>query len=79
MSLQKYLKVDPVFSSQIHSPGWGDKVDSGMGLPYRPARLHRLAFRYDNPMPESTLSHVAWQAGTTTRCRSQLYPDSQGL
>ncbi len=32
----------------------GDKVDSGIGL-YRPPRLHRLAGRYDNPMPESTL------------------------
>ncbi len=38
-------------------PDWGDKVDSGIGLSYRPARrLHRLAGRYDHPMPESTLS-----------------------
>ncbi len=29
-------------------PDWGDKVDSGMG----PARLHMLAGRYDNPMPD---------------------------
>jgi hypothetical protein len=29
----------------------GNKVDSGIGLSYRPARLHRLAGRYDNPMP----------------------------
>ncbi len=35
-------------------PDWGDKVNSG--LSYRPARLHELAGRYDNPMPESTLS-----------------------
>ncbi len=35
---------------------WGDKVDSGIGLSYRPAGLHRLADRYDNPMPTSTLS-----------------------
>jgi hypothetical protein len=28
-------------------PFWGDKVDSGLGLSYRPARLHRLAGRYE--------------------------------
>jgi hypothetical protein len=28
-------------------PDCGDKVDSGIGLSYRPARLHRLAGRYD--------------------------------
>ncbi len=38
-------------------PGWGEKVDYGIGLSYRPARLH-----------------IDWQAGTTTLCRSQLYP-----
>jgi hypothetical protein len=32
-------------------PDWGDKVNSGIGLSYRPAMLHRLAGRYDNPMP----------------------------
>ncbi len=34
-----------------------DKVDSGIGLSYRPdsASLCILAGRYDNPMPESTL------------------------
>jgi hypothetical protein len=39
-------------------PDGGDKVDSGIGLSYRPAGLHRLAVagRY-----------------TTTLCRSQLY------
>ncbi len=31
-----------------------DKVDSGIGLSYWPARLHRLAGWYYNPMPEST-------------------------
>jgi hypothetical protein len=35
---------------------WGDKVNSGIGLFYRPARLHGLADRYDNPMPEFTFS-----------------------
>ncbi len=34
---------------------YGDKVDSGIGLSYRPARLHRLAGRYSNPMPETQL------------------------
>jgi hypothetical protein len=32
------------------------KVNSGIGWSYRPARLHGLAGRYDNPMPELTLS-----------------------
>jgi hypothetical protein len=40
-------------------PDWGgDKVDSGIGLSYRSARLHRLAGRYDNYMPESTTSPI---------------------
>ncbi len=43
-------------------PDCGDIVPpTGMGLSYRPARLHRLAGRYDNPMPESTISP---QSGT---------------
>ncbi len=33
-----------------------DIVDSGLGLSYRPASLCSLTGRYDNPMPESTLS-----------------------
>jgi hypothetical protein len=34
-------------------PDWEDIVDFGIGLSYRPARarLHRLACRYDKPMP----------------------------
>jgi hypothetical protein len=36
-------------NSQIIVSDWGDKVDSGIGLSYRPARLHRLAGLYDNP------------------------------
>ncbi len=31
---------------------WRDKVAFGIGLSYLPARLPRLAGRYDNPMPE---------------------------
>ncbi len=34
----------------------GGKVDPDIGLSYRSARLHWLAGRYDNPMPEITLS-----------------------
>ncbi len=44
----------PVAKFLVHD--WGDIVDSGIGLSYRPARLHRLAGRYDNPMSESTIS-----------------------
>jgi hypothetical protein len=34
----------------------GDMVDSGIRLSYRPASLCSLVSRYDNPMPESTLT-----------------------
>jgi hypothetical protein len=37
-------------------PEWGDIVDSGIGMSYRPASLCSLAGRYDNRMPDSTLS-----------------------
>jgi hypothetical protein len=40
---------------------WGDKVDSVIGLLYRPARLHRLKGQYKNPLLESTTSP---QSGT---------------
>jgi hypothetical protein len=40
---------------QILSFLLGDIIDSGIGLSHRPARLHRLAGRYDNPMPESAI------------------------
>ncbi len=36
-------------------PDWGDKVDSGTGLSYWSARLHREVGRYDN---ESTISPI---------------------
>jgi len=56
--LVNYPSADILFCSQILIPWLGDKVDSGIGLSYRPARLHRLRLAgwYDNPMPESTLS-----------------------
>ncbi len=37
-------------------PDREDKVNSGIGLSYRSARLHRLEGLYDNPTPESTIS-----------------------
>jgi hypothetical protein len=40
-------------------PAWGDKVNSGIGLSYRPERLHMLAGRYDNPMLESTVLSIS--------------------
>jgi hypothetical protein len=39
-------------------PDWRDKDDSEIVLPYRPARLHGLAGRYENHMPESTYPRV---------------------
>ncbi len=42
-------------------PEWGDEVDFGTGLSFRPANLYSLAGRCDNPMPGSTLSS---QSGT---------------
>jgi hypothetical protein len=45
-------------SGQILSP-W--LVDSGIWMLYRPASLCRLEGRYDNPLPESTISP---QSGT---------------
>jgi hypothetical protein len=45
-------------SSQIHSPWRGDKVNSGIGLSYRPDRLHRLAGRYDY-IPQSRTMNLA--------------------
>jgi len=44
--------------AQFLVPDWGDKIDYGIGLSYRPPRLHRLAGRYDNPMPYSTFPPV---------------------
>ncbi len=45
---------------------WGDKVNSGIGLSYRPARIHGMAGRYDNPMPELTLSPSDGSMNSTT-------------
>jgi hypothetical protein len=61
-------------------PDWGDIVDSGTGLLYRPARLHRPAGRYDNPLPEviyiphsgnlNFASVIELFAGTVTRVQA---------
>jgi hypothetical protein len=43
----------------IHSTWLGGiKLTHGIGLTFRPVRLHRLAGQYDNPMPLSTSSPV---------------------
>ncbi len=42
--------------AEFIDPDWGDKVNSGIGLSYRPARPHGLAGQYENPLLESTLS-----------------------
>jgi hypothetical protein len=49
---ESYLCTEAIFIV----PDRGDEVDIGMGLSYRPARLHRLVGRYDKPMLESTIS-----------------------
>ncbi len=41
--------------AEFIDPWLGDKVNSGLGLSYRNARLY-MAGRYDNPMPELILS-----------------------
>ncbi len=56
-----------LYCSQIHSPWLGDKVDSGIGLSYRPASLcSQLAGRYDNPLPESTIFSQSGTMNLTT-------------
>jgi hypothetical protein len=40
---------------QILSPWLKDIADSGIGMSHQPPRLHRLAGRYDNPLPESDI------------------------
>ena len=59
-----FRRVNPV--AKFIVPDWGDKVDSGIGLSYRHARLHRLADLYDNPIPESTLSPQWWTMNFAT-------------
>ncbi len=53
---------------QIRSPWRGGEgvVDSGIAFLYRPASLCRLLDRYNNPMPESTLSPKSGTMNLTT-------------
>jgi hypothetical protein len=54
-NIHTHVQFCPV--TEFKGPDRGAKVNSCIyGLSYRPARLHGLAGRYDNPMPESTLS-----------------------
>jgi hypothetical protein len=38
-----------ITAAEFIVPDWGDKVDYGIWVLYRPARLYRHAGRYDNP------------------------------
>jgi hypothetical protein len=66
--IRRNFKQEPVYFTIIIRPvtifivhDREDKVDSNIGMSYRPASLCRLPGRYNNPMPESTLSS---QSGT---------------
>ncbi len=54
--LIRYFHFDadknPSIEAEFLVPDWGDIADSGIGLSYRTARLHRQAGRYENPMTE---------------------------
>jgi hypothetical protein len=56
-------------------PKWVDKVDSGIGLSYRPASLCSLAGRCDNPMSESTLSPQSGTMNLATSCDTEIVPN----
>ncbi len=54
---------------------------SGKGLSYLPARLHRLAGRYENPMPESTITPYSGTmnlAADSDRQKIPLFPNGTG-
>jgi len=53
------LPSDQYYNKQIHSPGTGDIVDSGIWLLYRPASLFSLAGRYDNIFPPIRTMNLA--------------------
>jgi hypothetical protein len=46
---------------------WEGKVNSDLALSYQPARLHGLAGRYGNPMPELTLSPIHGYMNSASR------------
>ncbi len=51
MKTERRTRLSPctIWTTEVRFlvPDWGDKVDSGIGLSYRPAKLNRLAARYD--------------------------------
>jgi hypothetical protein len=51
---------DSLTGAEFIVPDWGDKVNSGIGLSYRPARLNRLMARYNNHMSELTMYPPVW-------------------
>jgi len=56
LSRQQLVSLSQSSRGKILSLWPGYIVDCGIGLSLRPAKLHWLAGRYDNPMPESTIS-----------------------
>ncbi len=48
----------PASAVKFIVPDWGDKVNSDIGLSNWPA--NRLADRYDNPVPKSTMFSLPW-------------------
>jgi hypothetical protein len=66
-----FLNIDTTYPvAEFIDPDWGDKVNSGTGLSYRPARRHGLAGRYDKPKPELTLSPSHGSKNSATVCLS---------
>jgi hypothetical protein len=47
----------------VSDGGGGNKVDYGIGLSYRPARLHRQAGRYDNGNASETKANESFDNG----------------
>jgi hypothetical protein len=56
--LYVYEPATPIPLDKFIVPDWEDKVDTDIGLSYRHDKLHRLAGRYGNPLPESTMSPI---------------------
>ncbi len=57
--MQYYSLLSTQCFTKFIVPDCGDKFDFGIGLSsLARARLYRLAGRYDNPMPDSTMSPI---------------------
>ncbi len=54
--------------AEFIDPWLGDKVNSGIGLSYWPASSCSLTGRYDNLMPELTLSPQSGSMNSATGC-----------